>query len=179
MMMRDSLEAFEEVELETGSAAETSALGERLGRHLCPGDVVALVGELGTGKTCLAQGLARGLGVAGSLTSPTFILINQYPLPNGTILYHADAYRLTNPVAEGRELGLEELLRGDGICLVEWADRVSDLIPAEHLQIRLEHMGENRRRIRLTAYGKRYADVLACIGRHEEERGPGTSPELE
>ncbi len=163
-MMSDVVKALTEVELETESAAETSALGERLGRHLCPGDVVALVGELGTGKTCLAQGVARGLGVTAYLTSPTFILINQYPLPDGTILYHVDAYRLNDPVAEGRDLGLEELLRGDGICLVEWADRLSDLMPAEHLRVRLEHMGENRRRIRLTAYGKRYADLLACIG---------------
>jgi tRNA threonylcarbamoyladenosine biosynthesis protein TsaE len=170
-MMRGNVEALTEVELETDSAAETSALGERLGRHLSPGDVVALVGELGTGKTCLAQGLARGLGVTGSLTSPTFILINQYPLPNGTVLYHVDAYRLSDPVAEGRDLGLEELLRGDGICLVEWGDRVSDLIPAEHLRICLEHIGENRRRIRLIAYGGRYADLLACIGREEEKGG--------
>ncbi|MCC7352919.1 MAG: tRNA (adenosine(37)-N6)-threonylcarbamoyltransferase complex ATPase subunit type 1 TsaE, partial [Anaerolineae bacterium] len=110
-MPSDHVETFQEIELETGGAAETAALGERLGRHLRPGDVVALVGELGTGKTCLAQGIARGLGLAVPLTSPTFILVNQHPLPDGTILYHADAYRLNDPVAEGRDLGLDELLR--------------------------------------------------------------------
>jgi tRNA threonylcarbamoyladenosine biosynthesis protein TsaE len=160
MMTRARTKPVLDTVIITESAAETAVLGERLGRLLQPGDVVALVGDLGAGKTCLAQGIARGLGVSGFLTSPTFILINQYPLPDGTALHHVDAYRLDDPIVEGRALGLEELLRDDGICLVEWADRIDSLLPAEYIRVELEHAGENRRRIRLAAYGEHYAGLL-------------------
>jgi tRNA threonylcarbamoyladenosine biosynthesis protein TsaE len=163
MRIGERINPAAEVIVTTDSAAETAAFGERLGRHLRAGDVVALVGELGAGKTCLAQGIARGLGVADPLTSPTFILINQYPLRDGTTLHHVDAYRLHDPVAEGRALGLEELWQGDGICLVEWADRLRDLLPAEHLWVELTYVDGSRRRLRLLAYGERYASLLALV----------------
>lgn len=164
VIMQGQARASGEVVVTTTSAAETIALGERLGRLLRPGDVVALVGELGAGKTCLAQGIARGLGVSEPLTSPTFILVNQHPLPGGAVLYHVDAYRLQDPVAEGRALGLEELWWSDGICLVEWADRLHDLLPAEHLRVELIYVNEHQRRIRLIAYGERYVSLITSVG---------------
>ena len=111
------------------SADETRALGERLGARLGKGDVVACIGALGAGKTCFLQGLARGLGVTTDVTSPTFVLVNQYRgrLP----VYHVDAYR-TGSLTELVDLGLEEMLHGDGVTIVEWADKLLPLLPRAH-----------------------------------------------
>ncbi len=105
------------------SPEETQAIGERLGARLGPGAVIACTGALGAGKTCFLQGLARGLGVTSDVTSPTFVLINQYRgrLP----VYHLDAYR-TGSLTELTELGIEEMLHGDGVTVVEWARRRGD-----------------------------------------------------
>jgi tRNA threonylcarbamoyladenosine biosynthesis protein TsaE len=125
-------------------AAETQALGEALGARLGPGAVVACTGELGAGKTCFLQGLARGLGVTGDVTSPTFVLINQYRgrLP----IYHLDAYR-TGSLTELVDLGLEEMLHGDGVTVVEWADKLLPLLPARPIRVHLEGLGDEPRQI--------------------------------
>ena len=131
-------------ELVSRSAAETEAAGERLGRTLGPGDVVALVGELGAGKTCFIQGLVRGLDVTTRATSPTFVLINEY---RGRVpVHHVDAYR-TGSLAELQDLGLPELFAGDGVTLVEWADKLLPLLPAGTLEVRIEGLGDEPRRI--------------------------------
>ena len=120
----------------TESPEETQILGEKLGRTLKQGDVIALVGDLGTGKTCLTQGIARGVGIAPDavVNSPSYILINEY---NGTIpIYHIDLYRLENS-AEIAELGLSEYVEGDGICIVEWAERMADLLPDTCIKIHI------------------------------------------
>src|SRR6188474_3546299 len=110
----------------------TEALGRRLGALLFPGAVVALVGQLGAGKTHFARAIAEGLGVKNpaAVNSPTFTLIHEYParLP----IYHFDAYRLAG-AREFADLGVEEYFHGDGVCLVEWADRVAITLPPEHL----------------------------------------------
>ena len=126
------------------SPEDTQALGERLGRDLAPGAVVACVGELGAGKTCFLQGLARGLGVTGAVTSPTFVLINQYRgrLP----VYHLDAYR-TDSLAEVVDLGLEEMLHGDGVTVIEWADKVAGLLPADAITVTIAGLGDEPRQI--------------------------------
>src|SRR5262252_750105 len=120
--------------------AATTALGRRLAGLLFPGAVVALIGPLGAGKTHLVRAIAEGLGVSDSrvVSSPTFVLIQEYDarLP----IYHFDAYRLKNP-KEFAELGVQEYFAGDGVCLVEWADRVDDCLPAERLQITLRMTG--------------------------------------
>jgi tRNA threonylcarbamoyladenosine biosynthesis protein TsaE len=137
-------------EMETAGAEQTEALGERLAAWLRPGDIVALYGELGAGKTCLVRGLARGLEVDDNLVaSPSFTLLNEYEgrLP----LYHLDCYRLDDPEAVA-ELGLEDYYRGRGVLAIEWAERVPDL-PEERLEITIEWLGENRRRVRLAARG--------------------------
>ena len=131
-------------ELRTTSAEETEAAGERLATALRPGDVVALVGELGAGKTCFIQGLVRGLGAATRATSPTFVLINQYRgrLP----IYHVDAYR-TRSLAELLDLGLLELMGGDGVTVVEWADRLRPLLPPGTIEVTIDGVGDEPRTI--------------------------------
>ena len=124
--------------------AETQAIGERLGASLGPGAVVACTGELGAGKTCFLQGLARGLGVTGPVTSPTFVLVNQYRgrLP----VYHLDAYR-TGSLTELVDLGLEEMLHGDGVTVIEWADKLLPLLPARTIRVHLAGLGDEPREI--------------------------------
>src|SRR2546426_11378047 len=113
--------------LTTTSPEATDAAGERLGATLGPGDVVALSGELGAGKTVFVQGIVRALGVATGATSPTFVLVNEYRgrLP----VHHVDAYR-TESLAELLDLGLPELMDGDGVTVIEWAERLRPLRPA-------------------------------------------------
>ena len=138
--------------LVTHSAAETQALGVELGRSLTPGEVVAFYGDLGSGKTCMIQGICKALEVADYVTSPTFILINEYAgwlqgrdLP----VYHFDLYRLGGP-DELEELGAEEYFYGRGVCMVEWAERAGELLPEGCRQVRLEHGGGYERRVEIS-----------------------------
>jgi tRNA threonylcarbamoyladenosine biosynthesis protein TsaE len=120
---------------------ELTDYGVRLGRSLSPGAIVALTGELGTGKTTLAKGIARGLGVSEEITSPTFTIVNEYT--SGRLpLYHFDVYRLGegDAVCAGMdELGYEEYFFGDGVTIVEWADLAGDLIPEAAIRIALSY----------------------------------------
>lgn len=129
----------------TQSAEETRAAGEGLGRTLGPGDVVALTGDLGAGKTCFVQGLARGLGAGTWPTSPTFVLVNHYraDLP----IHHVDAYRVAGP-DEMIDIGLLELIDGDGVTLIEWADKVAALLPDRTIHVAIEGVGDEPRIIR-------------------------------
>jgi tRNA threonylcarbamoyladenosine biosynthesis protein TsaE len=128
----------------SGTPEETAALGETLGRALGPGDVVALYGELGSGKTCFVQGLVRGLGVTSPATSPTFVLVNEYRcrLP----VHHVDTYR-TGSLTELMDLGLLDLMGGDGVTLLEWADRAEPLLPPRTIRVRIEGVGDEPRAI--------------------------------
>ena len=120
----------------TESPDETQALGEKIGKTLKRGDVIALIGDLGTGKTCLTQGIARGAGIASDeiVSSPSYILINEY---NGTVpIYHIDLYRLENS-EEIAELGLSEYVEGDGICIIEWAERMAEALPDSCIKIHI------------------------------------------
>jgi tRNA threonylcarbamoyladenosine biosynthesis protein TsaE len=143
--------------------AVTEAFGRRLATLLFPGAVVALVGPLGAGKTHLVRAVAEGLGVRDRrvVTSPTFVLIQEYDarLP----IYHFDAYRLRGD-AELAELGAHEYFAGDGVCLVEWADRVSGCLPEEYLRLTLEVTGETSRRVTLEAVGGRYRALVQALG---------------
>jgi len=136
----------------SSSPEETAALGEALGRTLGPGDVVALYGELGSGKTCLVQGLVRGLGVTSAATSPTFVLINEYRgrLP----VHHVDAYR-TGSLTELMDLGLLDLMGGDGVTLLEWADRAEPLLPPRAIRVRIDGVGDEPRNIFFSEEGER------------------------
>ena len=137
-------------EITTHCAAETIALGQRIGGSLKGGEMIALIGNLGTGKTHLIKGIAHGLGVEQDdlVTSPTFVLVNEYFTLGGTMqVYHIDAYRLES-AAEFEALGVEEYSRPDSVVLVEWADRVWEAVtPLNPLTIRLTHAGGDIRTI--------------------------------
>lgn len=140
------------------SEAQTRRLGARLAPLLNPGDVLALVGELGSGKTRWAQGVCRGLKVTDVVNSPTFTLVNEYE--GRWPIYHIDLYRL-NDTADILTIGLEDYLYGAGITLIEWANRASEMLPAEHLVVEFHHLDETKRRIALQAHGQRFIDLLA------------------
>jgi tRNA threonylcarbamoyladenosine biosynthesis protein TsaE len=129
-------------EIVSASPEETQDAGERLGLGLGPGAVVALTGELGAGKTSFIQGLVRGLGVTTRATSPTFVLINQY---RGRVpVYHVDAYR-TDSLTELIDLGLLELMGGEGVTVIEWADKLLSLLPPETIHVHIEGVGDEPR----------------------------------
>jgi len=136
-------------ELDSNAVEETIEIGRQIGGALVPGDVVALVGQLGAGKTHLAKGLACGLGVADDrdVTSPTFVLVNQYK--GRCDIFHVDAYRLSGP-DELEGLGFEEMCGGGGVVFVEWADRVAPAMGPDALWIEMLSTGETRRRLRLS-----------------------------
>jgi tRNA threonylcarbamoyladenosine biosynthesis protein TsaE len=139
---------------ETDSPAATLDLGRRMAEALRPGDVVALYGDLGAGKTHLAKGVCAGLGIEPErVTSPTFTLIQEYDgrLP----VYHFDAYRIER-IDEFYQLGYEEYFFGDGVTLLEWPDRVEPLVPGDAIRIRLSHAGGDRRRVEI-AEGSEWA----------------------
>jgi tRNA threonylcarbamoyladenosine biosynthesis protein TsaE len=141
------------------SPSETIRFGKQIGRLLQRGEVVALTGELGAGKTQLIKGLAQGAGVRRSayVSSPSFTLINEY---KGSIpFYHIDLYRLKKE-KEAEDLGLEEYFRGEGITAIEWADRITSLLPEDHLRIHIYYTGKKTRSIELVAKGKRYEELL-------------------
>ncbi len=124
---------------------DTREFGRELAKKLKPGDVVALIGELGTGKTTLAKSIAEGLGITGMITSPTFTIVQEYS--DGRLpLYHFDVYRLNSP-EEMYELGYEEYFFGQGVCVVEWADQIAELIPEGSIVIRIEYGEKEDERI--------------------------------
>ena len=142
----------------TNSAEETVKLGERLGRHLKVGDVLGLIGELGSGKTTLVKGIASGLKVNNreDVLSPTFVLIKEYP--GKTPLFHFDLYRL-DKVEDIEYLGVDEYLFDRGVCVIEWAEKMKMLLP-DYLQINLSIKGEHKREFRLLAHSKKYEDFI-------------------
>jgi len=148
-----------EASFESHGPAETRRLGQRLARLLDPGDIVLLSGELGAGKTCLAQGIGKGLEVAEAVKSSSFVLVNEY---HGRLkVYHADLFRLEDP-GEVADLALEET-SADGLLLIEWPDRAWGEMPRERLLVRFDIVDERRRLITLDASGPRYEAVLAKL----------------
>ena len=140
---------FEQDIIRLNNEADTRALGHRIAEAAEPGDVVALIGDLGTGKTALTKYIAEGLGIKGDISSPTFTIVKEYR--SGRLpLYHFDVYRLGSG-DELIDIGAEEMLDGDGLCVIEWADIVADVLPEYALAIRLDY-GENE--------GERIAEIL-------------------
>jgi tRNA threonylcarbamoyladenosine biosynthesis protein TsaE len=143
------------------SPEQTCRLGARLGRYLNGGEVVALEGGLGAGKTVFAQGVGMGWGSTSRLVSPTYTLVRRHQRHQDSLeLFHIDLYRL-NSVAEVEMLGLEELLGDtDTVCLVEWPDRHPGLFPKEHLWIQMRMLDEYRRSLMFQAHGKQHQAIL-------------------
>jgi tRNA threonylcarbamoyladenosine biosynthesis protein TsaE len=148
--------------LQSKSTSGTIRIGKNIGSLLLPGDVVALVGELGSGKTQFVKGMALGVGVGKPtyISSPSFTLINEYP---GRIpFYHIDLFRL-GWEKEAEELGLEDYFQGKGITAIEWAEKISSLLPKEILLIHIVYKGKNTRSLEITGKGKRYLNLVDQI----------------
>ena len=141
----------------TNSPEETKCLGKKIGRFLKEGDVIALVGTLGAGKTVIANGLCCGLGVKENyITSPTYTIINHY---DGRIpVYHIDLYRLKDS-SELYNLGWDEYIYGHGVCVIEWADKAGEMLPEEYLMVNIEVTGNEKREITLQAKGASYENT--------------------
>lgn len=152
-----------QVEIISHTPQETEHIGSLLGEMLTRGDIIALAGELGTGKTTFVRGMAQGMGIEGKeVASPSFTLVNEYegPLP----LFHLDLYRLEN---EQELLGIDydEYMRGDGVAVIEWADRISQAVPRESLWIRLRYLGAELREIMFQAQGDRSEKIVEELQR--------------
>jgi tRNA threonylcarbamoyladenosine biosynthesis protein TsaE len=145
------------MELTTDSAEETQKLGRHIGQLAVPGDVFLLTGNLGSGKTCLTQGIAWGLGVEGYAMSPSFVIVRE--LHGRLPLYHIDLYRLDR-VEESADLGLDEYFYGSGVSVVEWAEKALGLMPPEHLLIEIAYLSDTGRRLKLKPNGQRYQDIV-------------------
>jgi len=158
----------DEINFVTNSPEETQEIGNQIGKLLKPGDVVALIGDLGSGKTCLTQGIAKGCGVDENqyVSSPSYIIVNEYVA--GCPIYHLDLYRIRS-ASEIWDLGLEEYLYGSGVCIIEWADRLQDELPESYLKIELFYVDENTREMRISSVGTKY-DVLIKNLRKKEPR---------
>lgn len=156
------------LEMVSNSAAQTQNIGMKLGKSAAAGDVILLVGPLGAGKTCLTQGIARGLGIHEYTASPSFVLVREYQgkLP----LYHIDLYRL-DKIEEVTQLGLDDYLYGKGVCVVEWADKGLTVLPGEHLLIEMQVISPLKRKLSFTPRGTRYLEMLSKL--KNECRGAG------
>jgi len=145
------------LKMATHSPEETQKFGKRCGELAKPGDIFLLTGELGAGKTCLTQGIAFGLGIKEYALSPTFVIMRQ--LHGRLPLYHIDLYRLDR-LQETEDLGLDDYLYGEGISVVEWAEKAMSVMPQEHLLIQIEYVSETGRLLKLQPKGKRYQDLV-------------------
>ena len=155
------------VELHSASEADTISIGRRIGERLSAGDLLLLVAPFGAGKTHLTKGIAAGLGAdPDEVNSPSFVLINEYSAgqDHGNIpIYHADLYRIET----GHDLatvGLEDCLNGDGVCVIEWAERAAEMLPYDRLLVEIEETGPNTRRLRLIPFGRRYEMLVEEVG---------------
>jgi tRNA threonylcarbamoyladenosine biosynthesis protein TsaE len=155
------------LDIKSQSAEQTKHLGARLGELAQAGDVYCLEGDLGSGKTCFVQGLGAGLHIPSAIHSPTFILANEHRggrLP----LYHLDVYRVRS-ADEAIGFGLEDYLGDDGVCVIEWAEKIREALPPESLWITFRHLGETERGLHLVAWGTHYETYLDDLKRSAAE----------
>ena len=141
------------------SKDETQELGRLIARFSFVGEVITLKGQLGAGKTTFSQGFANGLGIKGVINSPTFNIVKCY-FDSTLPLYHIDAYRLEDL---HQDLGLEEYIEGDGVCLVEWAEFIEEVIPNELLKINIEILENEERLVTIDAFGDKYVELLKKV----------------
>ena len=147
------------------SLAQTRRLGARLGARAEGGHIYCLEGDLGSGKTSFVQGIAEGLGVAGPVVSPTFVLVSVYRgVPGRPPLYHLDLYRISGP-QEALDFGLEEYLYGEGVVAIEWAERIREVLPPEYLWISFRHLDATKRGLVMQPKGARYEALVAELQR--------------
>ena len=156
-MPRNKAKAPNRLEFTTRSPQQTRDFGMRLGKLARAGDIFLLTGSLGTGKTCLTQGIAWGLDIKEYTLSPSFVILREHygRLP----LYHIDLYRLDH-IEEIEDLGLDDYLFGNGVCVVEWAEKGLSMLPAEHLRIQITYLSDTERGFRVEPSGKRYLEMI-------------------
>ncbi len=152
------MDAVQSLVLLSSSPRHTENIGAALYKYLKRGGVLALFGDLATGKTCLVRGIAEDCKISDPVHSPTFTLVNQYGTP--PVLYHLDLYRVSSP-DDLQELGIEEIFDGEILCVVEWAERAPGLLPERRVDIQLSHTGGDNRQLEITNYGLMSADWLA------------------
>lgn len=142
----------------SASNEQTIQIGQTLGKYLKPGDVVLLIGDLSAGKTTITKGIGQAIGVKKIINSPTFTIVKEY---RGKFpLYHLDLYRLDGL---NQDFDLEEYIEGDGLCVIEWPYQVKEILPKEYLEIFLERLDQNNRRIKISSHGKRYDEVIGKL----------------
>ncbi len=140
---------------DSASNEQTIQIGQTLGKFLKPGDVVLLIGDLSAGKTTITKGIGQAIGVKKIINSPTFTIVKEY---RGKFpLYHLDLYRLDGL---NQDFDLEEYIEGDGLCVIEWPYQVKEILPKDYLEIFLERLDQNNRRIKISSHGKRYDEVI-------------------
>ncbi|MFO7167153.1 MAG: tRNA (adenosine(37)-N6)-threonylcarbamoyltransferase complex ATPase subunit type 1 TsaE [Chloroflexota bacterium] len=160
-----SVQSPHELDFISHSAAQTMRVGQRLGELLQPGDVVLLLGEFGAGKTHFVKGVAQGLGSTDLVNSPSFVLINEYragPRFGHMPIYHVDLYRIERP-GELAGIGLDEVLGGDGVCLIEWAERAEGWLPHDRLAVTIQHLSDTKRVLRFAPHGRRYEELVSAF----------------
>ncbi len=148
------------IRLTSNNPEQTRRAGTLLGQCLQSGDLIALSGELGSGKTTFGVGLGAGWGALDPVTSPTFVMINQYHRADGSLLHHVDAYRLASP-ADVESIGLLELLNDNATLMIEWPENIAAMLPPERLWIDLDYISATERDLCFTASGSRYEQLLA------------------
>jgi tRNA threonylcarbamoyladenosine biosynthesis protein TsaE len=148
----------ETLEIFSRSADQTRRFGMRLGRMLQNGDVLCFSGDLGSGKTTFIQGIAQGWGSVDQVTSPTFVLVNEYYRMDGSTLFHMDAYRIDSTL-EAEELDIDRMLH-QGVLVVEWAERIDSVLPKERLTIKMAWVADEQRSLVMVPYGERYQTLL-------------------
>jgi tRNA threonylcarbamoyladenosine biosynthesis protein TsaE len=156
------------LKLTTHSAEETQKLGKAIGRLAEPGDIFLLVGELGAGKTCLTQGLAYGLDIQEYTLSPSFVIMRE--LHGRLDLFHMDFYRLDN-IAEISDLGLDDYLFGQGVCVIEWANKGMTVLPEDHLLIKIDYLADNDRSFIIEPKGERYIRMVKQLKDAASQQG--------
>jgi tRNA threonylcarbamoyladenosine biosynthesis protein TsaE len=162
---RSAAQTGRSVDFITHSPAQSERIGQRLGALLQAGDLLLFSGTLGAGKTQLIKGIAQGLGCREAVTSPTFVLVNEYlaDRAHGRLpVYHIDLYRLGG-VADLESIGLSEITAGDGVVLIEWPERAERLLSEDHLLLLLQHVSETKRRIQLIPHGRRAEQLLQAF----------------
>lgn len=143
---------------------KTELFGEFLGNNLKSGDVICLNGDLGAGKTTLTKSIGKGMGIDDYITSPTFTIINEY---YGKLnLYHFDTYRLETDM-DVEYLGFDEYFYGDGVCIIEWADKIKEALPEEYLELNIERIDEEKREVEVVAIGDNPQKLLEVLKNNE------------
>ncbi len=153
-------QSISDIKLTSYSPEQTQQLGIKIGELALPGDIFLLVGNLGTGKTCLTQGIAWGLDIKEYTLSPSFVIVRE--LHGRLSLYHIDLYRLDH-IEEIVDLGLDDYLYDNSVCVVEWAERGLGALPTEHLMIQISYLSDTERSFQLKPSGKRYREILAQL----------------